>query len=735
MITLVNAPNSRIAHVGDVPLEHGGTLTDVRVAYESHGDDALPTLLVLGGISSGRQLLPSTDQPGWWNGVAGRGLALDPERFRIVSADYVGGRGLSSNPQPGTTWPVLSTRDQADALLALLDTLGIERLHAVVGASYGGMVALALAARQPRRTDRVIAVCAAHRSAAMTTALRSVQRRIVRFGMERGATQPAVAIARALAMTTYRTAVEFEQRFTGAPRVSGHAVHFPLDAYLDHHGRGYADSFPGEAFMVLSQSLDVHRVDPAAVTVATTLIAFDSDTLVPVQDTRLLASLLPDCRGLHVLPSRFGHDGFLREPAVNDIVAAALAAERDASGSPSAIAPEPARSGYAARAVAPAGAGAATIAVRAGIETDTQHGAVIPPVHLSTTYSFDGIGGKRQYDYSRSGNPTRDLLAGAIADLEHGAAGIVTATGMAAIHVVLQLLRPGDLLIASHDCYGGTYRLIQALARRQAFAVEFVDLTAPGAAAIIRALRPRMVWVETPSNPLLRITDIAAVTAAARACGALGVVDNTFLSPALQTPIAHGADIVVHSTTKYLNGHSDVVGGAIVAADVALAEELGWWANCTGATGSAFDSYLTLRGLRTLHPRIRAHEENARAVVDVLASHAAVAAVHYPGLPSHIGHATAARQQSGFGAMVSFELGGGADAARRVTAALRHFSLAESLGGVESLVAHPVTMTHAAMDAAARIAAGINDSLLRLSVGIEDGADLIGDLRAALDRA
>jgi cystathionine gamma-synthase len=242
-----------------------------------------------------------------------------------------------------------------------------------------------------------------------------------------------------------------------------------------------------------------------------------------------------------------------------------------------------------------------------------------------------------------------------------------------------------------------------------------------------------MVWLETPSNPLLRITDIAAIAAAAHSVGAICVADNTFLSPALQTPIDLGADIVVHSTTKYLNGHSDVVGGAVVALDVAVAEELGWWANCTGATGSPFDSYLTLRGLRTLHPRMRAHEENAGAVVDLLHTHPAVRAVYYPGLQSHPGHHIAVRQQRGFGAMVSFELAAGENDIRRFVAGLRCFSLAESLGGVESLIAHPATMTHAAMDASARLTAGISDSLLRLSVGIEDRDDLCRDLRGALD--
>ena len=374
-----------------------------------------------------------------------------------------------------------------------------------------------------------------------------------------------------------------------------------------------------------------------------------------------------------------------------------------------------------------------TRAVRAGIATGHEHAAVVPPLHLSSTFAFDGFGQKGRYDYTRSGNPTRDILGAAIAELECGSHGIVTGSGMSAITTVLQLLRPGDLVVATHDCYGGTHRLLSHLAKRGLFEVAFVDLPRWLGAPVARA--PKLVWIETPSNPLLRITDIAAVATAARALGALVVVDNTFLSPAWQRPISHGADIVVHSTTKYLNGHSDVVGGAVVTRDAGLGEELAWWANCLGLTGAPFDSYLTLRGLRTLHARTAMHEENAAAVVATLASHPAVGRVWYPGLREHPGHAIARRQQGGFGAMVSFELRGGARAVQAFLEGLAHFTLAESLGGVESLVAHPATMTHAAMDPDARRRAGISDALLRLSVGIEAEVDLVADLEAGLGRA
>lgn len=377
----------------------------------------------------------------------------------------------------------------------------------------------------------------------------------------------------------------------------------------------------------------------------------------------------------------------------------------------------------------------ATLAARAGIDRDSAFGAVVPPIVLSSNFSFAGFEQKRQYDYTRSGNPTRDLLAEALAELEGGAGAVVTASGMAAITLVLNLLQPGDRLVVPHDCYGGSWRLFNALAKKGHFELSVVDLTCPRQLADALALSPRLVWIETPSNPLLRVTDLRFVIDAAHRAGVLTLVDNTFLSPALQRPIGLGADLVLHSTTKYINGHSDVVGGAVIAANAELHQQLQWWANALGLTGSPFDSFLTLRGLRTLEPRLRAHCENAEAIAEALDRHPAVSRVHYPGLSSHPGHALAQRQQRHAGAMISFELAGGETAVRAFLDGLRYFTLAESLGGVESLVAHPATMTHAAMSAEAREQAGITDGLLRLSVGIESAADLLADLQLALSRA
>ena len=385
---------------------------------------------------------------------------------------------------------------------------------------------------------------------------------------------------------------------------------------------------------------------------------------------------------------------------------------------------------------APRGFNAATTAVRAGIDRDPAFGAVTPPLVLSSNFSFEGFDRKRRYDYTRSGNPTRDLLGEALAELEGGVGGVVTSTGMAAVALVLHaLLKPGDRLVVPHDGYGGSWRLFNALAGKGAFELVTTDLTDPRALTAALDARPAVVWIETPSNPLLRITDLRFVIEAAHAAGALAVVDNTFLSPALQRPFEFGADVVVHSTTKYINGHSDVVGGAVVARGAAVHDTLAWWANCLGITGAPFDSFLTLRGLRTLDARLRVHQANTQALVASIDGHAAVRALHYPGLVGHPGHAVAARQQSGFGAMLSLDLAAGEPAVRAFLDGLQCFTLAESLGGVESLVAHPATMTHAAMSPEARDNAGIGDGLLRLSVGIEHEDDLVADITAALERA
>ena len=686
--------------------------------FELIGPLSAPLVVVLGGISASCHVAvtPDDSSPGWWDDIVGPGRAIDTTRLRVLSVDYRDG-GSNGRGRPAR---IVTTHDQADAIAAVLDAIGVARVRAIVGASYGGMVALAFAERRPERVERLVVISAAHESRPMSTALRAVQRQIVELGVDAGEPARALSLARGLAITTYRSAREFAERFETQPvRKGASSARFPVEDYLASHGERFAATWTTERYLALSLSTDLHRVTPSAISVPTLLVAAEGDAIVPGEQMRELAANLGAQVRLAELPTTRGHDAFLTEPtALTRILCDPPFLYENCMALSNS---NPAVS-------------AQTLAVRAAIATDPQHGAVVPPIHLSSTFAFEGFARPRTFDYTRSGNPTRSQLADALADLEGGECAIVTSTGMSAVAVVLHLLEPGDLLLAAHDCYGGTQRLLRALAKKAHFELVFTDLTNPAALETIGLRPPRLLWIETPSNPLLRITDIRRVAAVARAAGSLVVVDNTFLSPALQQPISLGADLVVHSTTKYLNGHSDVVGGAVVAAESGLGDELAWWANCLGVTGSPFDSYLTLRGVRTLHARTTQHLANTNHVVEALCTHAAVVRVNYPGLVSHPGHAIAAAQQSGFGAMVSFEIAGGRDGVECLVSSLEHFTLAESLGGVESLIAHPSTMTHASMDADARAGAGITDSLLRLSVGIESARDLVRDLERGLDR-
>ncbi|GAB2520717.1 cystathionine gamma-synthase [Microbacterium petrolearium] len=375
--------------------------------------------------------------------------------------------------------------------------------------------------------------------------------------------------------------------------------------------------------------------------------------------------------------------------------------------------------------------GFATAAVHAGQDADAATGAVIPPVHFSSTYVQDGIGGLRDgYEYGRAANPTRTALQRQLAALEGGRHGLSFASGLAAEDALLRaLLQPGDTVLLGDDVYGGTYRLLTRILGPWGVTVSVVDLgDADAVGEALRRESPRVVWLETPSNPLLRIVDIAALADAAHAHGATVVVDNTFASPALQRPLALGADAVVHSTTKYLGGHSDVVGGAVVLDDDGLAERVGFLQFAAGAVSGPLDAWLTTRGIKTLGLRMERHSANAQRVAEFLDAHDRVARVYYPGLPSHPGHDIAARQMSGFGGMVSLALEDAA-AARRFAEGTRLFQLAESLGGVESLVNYPDAMTHASVRGTAL---AVPPEVVRLSVGIEDVDDLLQDLDDAL---
>lgn len=371
--------------------------------------------------------------------------------------------------------------------------------------------------------------------------------------------------------------------------------------------------------------------------------------------------------------------------------------------------------------------------VHAGQSTDQVYGSVTLPIYQTSTFAFEDVGKTTGFEYSRLGNPTRRALEVILADLEGGAGAVATASGMAAISTALSIFEAGMHVICTHDCYGGTVRLLNYLADQGKIQLSYADMNdVSGLASLIKP-NTRVLWVETPSNPLLRITDLGKVAEFAREKGLTVIVDNTFLSPICQQPIAFGADVVVHSTTKYLNGHADVVGGAVIAATDELNRKIQFAAKTHGGIAAPFDSWLVLRGLKTLHLRMAQHEKNAMAVAKFLAGHARVEQVFYPGLPSHPGHELARKQQKGFGGMVSFAVKGGVEAAHRVLGCVRLFTLAESLGGVESLIGHPVTMSHASMPREQRDTAGIMETVIRLSVGIEAADDLIADLAQALE--
>jgi len=382
--------------------------------------------------------------------------------------------------------------------------------------------------------------------------------------------------------------------------------------------------------------------------------------------------------------------------------------------------------------VKPPESGFSTRAIHAGQEPDRETGAVVVPIYQTSTYAQTGVGQHKGYEYSRTGNPTRTALEQCIASLEDGCFGLAFASGMAAESAIMQLLKPGDHTIAVNDLYGGTYRLFKRLLEPMGLTFTFVDGTDLRAIESAFIDRTRMVWLESPTNPLLRLVDIAAVSRLAHDRGALVVVDNTFMSPYLQRPLPLGADIVVHSATKFLGGHSDVVAGVLVVDQNDLRERLAFIQNAVGAVPGPLDAWLVLRGLKTLAVRMREHDRNARLIAEFLAEHDRVERVFYPGLPTHPQHELAKRQMSGFGGMIAFEVHGGLPAARRVVERTRLFTLAESLGGVEALIELPAAMTHASIPAETRRAHGVADGLIRISVGIEDVADLISDLDRAL---
>ena len=374
-----------------------------------------------------------------------------------------------------------------------------------------------------------------------------------------------------------------------------------------------------------------------------------------------------------------------------------------------------------------------TIASKAGVGTDKQHGAIIPPLYLTSNFEYDKIGKKQEYEYTRQSNPTRDHLIAALTDLEGGLGGEILSSGMAAITLVANILQLKSRVILPHDCYGGTFRLFSTLAKKGILEVYFVNQGHDSfLKETINEINPALIWVETPSNPLLQAVDIQKISEQAKKYNSLVAVDNTFLSPSLQNPLKLGADIVMHSTTKYINGHSDVIGGAVITNNPEVLSELKFWSNALGITGSPFDSYLTLRGLRTLGIRMQQHEKNAVAIVELLSNHPKVGNVYYPSLSDHPSHSIAKKQQSGFGGMLSFELNDGLSEVESFMKAVNILPLAASLGGFESLISHPYTMTHGDLTSDQKKEIGISENLIRISAGLENTDDLLDAIKNAL---
>ena len=376
-----------------------------------------------------------------------------------------------------------------------------------------------------------------------------------------------------------------------------------------------------------------------------------------------------------------------------------------------------------------------TMAAKAGIGSDMHHGSIVPPLYLSSNFEYKELGKEQEYEYTRETNPSRDHLINALTDLEDGVGGEILSSGMAAITLVANILNNNSKVILPHDCYGGTHRLFSSLAEKGILEAYFIDQGQESfCKKAISEINPDLIWIETPSNPLLQAVDIQEISKEAKACNALVAVDNTFLSPSLQNPLKLGADIVMHSTTKYINGHSDVIGGALITNNNEILLKLKFWANALGITGSPFDSYLTLRGLRTLSIRMEKHEKNATAIVELLSKHPKIDKIYYPGLTSHPSHAIAKKQQSGFGGMLSFEILGGLAEVKSFIKGIKILPLAASLGGFESLVSHPYTMTHGNLTPNQKKEVGISESLIRISAGLENTEDLLEAVNLGLEK-
>lgn len=728
-------------------LDCGRVLDNATLAYETWGslnEDGDNAILVTHALTGSAHAASGceSNEAGWWEFLIGPGKTLDTTKYFVICINTLGGCSGSTGPSSidertgrrfKMSFPIVTIRDMVRSQKKIIDYLGVKQLNAVMGGSMGGMQALEWGALYPDHVDTVISFAAPGRAYPQSIAFRKSQRKAIMMDpdwlggdyYDKAYPKNGIELARMMGVISYRSEEEFAQRF-GRNHENGNIFdltsRFEVEKYLEYQGQKLMDHFDPNTYLYLSKAMDLHDLGYGyrsyeegvrRITCNLVMVGLSSDLLFPIHQQKEVVDILRMTNKnvrYEEIDTIHGHDAFLLEQEqINTLVRAALSSNKKE---------ETMRF--------------QTKLIHAGISPDPATGALITPIYQTTTFAFDDIGVNKGYDYSRTGNPTRRVLEENLAALEDGKHAVALPTGMSAETTILSLFKSGDHIICGNDVYGGTVRLFNYLSNHFGLNVTFSPMTQPEELISLIGTKTKAIWVETPSNPLLNVVDMEILSRIARKHNLLLIVDNTFLSPYFQQPLAWGADIVIHSTTKFLSGHNDGLGGAIICNDDELAEQLAFTANALGNAQGAFDSWLILRGIKTLALRMKEHEKNASKVAEFLSRHPGVTRVYYPGLESHPNQHIVRKQMTGCGGIVSFELKDGLEKANQVMRNTNLFYIAESFGGVESLIEHPKTMSHASMTAAEQQAAGMTDGLLRLSLGLEDWQDLIDDLSEAL---
>jgi homoserine O-acetyltransferase len=705
--------------IGELELDCGERLeaVDQRVTiYGTPRSDGKNVVLVEHALTG------SSRAADWWPGIVGDGALFDFNDWCVVGINALGSCYGSTGPSGldnGAHFPRITVADIVRAERRALLRLGIERVAVTIGGSLGGMRALQWALDAPERVGCAVMVGAHDHHSAMGIALNALQREALALHSDRG-----LRLARKIAMLSYKSEELFNARHARRRDRAGKDC-FDVEGYLEHQADRFEARMDSRSYAELTHAMDsfdvreriAERTSPALV-----FVGISSDWLFRPQDVRAAAERFAS-RGYDAryseLVSDHGHDAFLAEPQSLRALLEPIVHARPSNGDGRRTQRQPSL-------------GFTTRAVWSGQDACPATGATIVPVYQTATYTLPEIGVTKGFDYSRTRNPTRLALERQLAALEDGEFASAFASGMAAVAAATSLLSSGDHAIATRDIYGGTHRFFTQVLSRYGIDVTFVDTGDIEATWAAAKPATRLLWLETPSNPTLRLCDIAEL-ARTKPAGVLVAVDNTFASPYLQQPLAFGADLVVHSTTKFIAGHSDTIGGAVITSDRTIADAIAYYQNCAGAVPGPWDAYLTLRGAKTLALRMSRHASSAQSIAEFLARRDDVETVYYPGLRSHPQHELANRQMRAFGGIVSFRPRGGIERARAIATSTKIFGLAVSLGGVESLICNPATMTHGSLTPLERLDLGITDDLLRVSVGIEETADLIADLRGALD--